>query len=162
MTCEVQTPATRKHDPASSHHAEREITGSGARAAQQRQAAEAVRQNPGVTSSELARRSGIDRHTLGRRLPECETAGAVIRGTQVRDPETGRLGVSWWPAEYTQDHHRRDCLDAERICRMTDRRERRRALAKIHGDRGEEAAGRVRRLVEQIWSERKGRAANAG
>jgi len=80
---------------------------------------------------------------LGRRLPECETAGAVIRGPQVRDPETGRL-------------------DAERICRMTDRRERRRALAKIHGDRGEEAAGRVRRLVEQIWSERKGGSANGG
>lgn len=155
MTSEVQTPATHRHDPESSHAAEREVTESGSRADQQRQAAEAVRQYPGVTSRELARRSGVDRYVLGRRLPECETAGTVVRGSQVRDPDSGRLGVSWWPAEYTEDDYRRDCWDAEQIMRLDDRRERRQALARVAGDRGDDAAQRVRQMVEQWWQERR-------
>lgn len=152
---DVQTPATHKHDPSSSHVAEREVTASGKRKAQQEQVAAAVREHPGVTSAELARRAGLDRHMVGRRLPECETAGTVVRGSQVRDPGTGRLGVSWWPPSYTEDDYRRDCHDAERILRLIGRRRRRQALARVAGDRGEAAAWRVRRMVERWWREQK-------
>ncbi|MFP4137455.1 MAG: hypothetical protein ACLFSR_03765 [Halomonas sp.] len=49
-----------------------------------------------MTSSELARHSGIDRYILARRLPEIE-GRAVLRLGMDRDTKTGRLGVLWWP-----------------------------------------------------------------
>ncbi|MCG5538973.1 hypothetical protein [Halorhodospira sp. 9622] len=155
---DVQTPATRKHDPDSSHEAEEVVTASGRRAAQQRQAAEAVRAHPGVTSAELARRSGLDRYMLGRRLPECETAGTVVRGSQVRDPQTGRTGVSWWPAEYREEDYRRDCLvedAAERIIHTGSREERRAMLARYRQSHGAELGERIRARVEELWPRRR-------
>lgn len=93
----VTTPAARNTDPDTSHAAATEITRSGARAYQQAQTIAAVRQWPGRTSQELAELSGLDRYMLARRLPECETAGAVKRGVVIECTVTRRKALSWWP-----------------------------------------------------------------
>ncbi|WP_018865103.1 helix-turn-helix domain-containing protein [Thioalkalivibrio sp. ARh3] len=93
----IETPASRPTDPHTSAIAERSMTESGARQAQILIAAKAVREHPGVNSSELARLTELDRHMLGRRLSEAETAGLVERGDPRTDPVTGRPGVTWWP-----------------------------------------------------------------
>lgn len=157
----VETPASRATDPVTSHAAEADTTRSGRRAAQQQQVAEAVRQHPGVTSAELARRTGIDRHAIGRRLPECETAGAVRRGAPVRDPQTGRTGVSWWPAEYTEDDYRRDCLHKEiarRVAAIPTLAGRREKLEEIDREYGQQTGSGVRAELKALWHQGKGAA----
>ena len=88
----------RSTDPASSHEAAASVIASGALAHQQAQAAAAVRAFPGRTSNELSVECGQDRYALARRLPECEEAARVRRGTIRKDRYTGRSGVTWWPA----------------------------------------------------------------
>jgi len=94
---QVETPAARRSDPASSHLAAEQITTSGARGQQQAQAIAAVRTFPGLTSFELAVKTGQDRYTLARRLPECITAGAVRKGPMRACSITGRQALTWWP-----------------------------------------------------------------
>jgi len=101
---EVQTPATKRHDPSSSHAAEREVTASGRRACQQELVTRLVQHLPGRTSKELANLAGVDRVMVARRLPECETAGKVKRGRQrptagMDGAAGGRSSVTWWPVE---------------------------------------------------------------
>lgn len=69
-----------------------------------RQAAEAlalVRLHPGSTSFELAKcpASTLDRYVLGRRLPELEREGAVVKGESRKCAVTGHMAVTWWPRE---------------------------------------------------------------
>lgn len=97
MTSEVQTPATKRHDPDTSLEAERDVTASGRRACQQELVARLVSQLPGYTSRELAELTGVDRYLIARRLPECETAGLVQRGGRRYLTDTGRPAVTWWP-----------------------------------------------------------------
>ena len=94
----VQTPAARDSDPLTSHAAAKEITESGERQRQIRAVAGAVRRNPGLTSADLAAASGMDRHLLGKRLPEAQLAGLVRTGDKVMSKSTDRLGMTWWPA----------------------------------------------------------------
>lgn len=96
MPRRVETPAARRTDPVTSHLAAEQHTRSGARGHQQAQAIAAVRQWPGHTSFELAMLSGIDRYTLARRLPECETAGAVKRGAITECTVTRKKALTWW------------------------------------------------------------------
>lgn len=91
----VQTPIARASDPLSSHLAAEHVTKTGTRSDQQNKAAEAVKQFPGLTSFELAMRTGIDRYTLARRLPECETAGRVRKGEIRACRVTGRKAHVW-------------------------------------------------------------------
>lgn len=93
----VQTPAARASDPRSSHDAAEHITATGARAAQQKLAAQAVDSYPGLTSMELAKRTGLCRFLLARRLPECRTAGTVRTGVIRRCSVTGRSAQEWHP-----------------------------------------------------------------
>lgn len=88
-------PASRSTDPETSHEAEDALTRSGQRAAQMAAAEEAVRQHPGRTSKRLAIVTGMDRHMLGRRLPDLEKLRRARRGEPADDP-VGR-GVTWWP-----------------------------------------------------------------
>lgn len=90
------SPAARTTDPESSHEADRHMDASGKRECQQRAVLEAVRANSGLTSKHLAQRTGLDRHMVGRRLPELERDGLVRRGPVVNDPDDGRQGVTWW------------------------------------------------------------------
>lgn len=90
-------PLARATDPVTSHLAAAEVEGSGARDAQQRQAARAVRDFPGHTSHELAQASGMDRYALARRLGEVEARGLIRRGDLRRCAVSGRLVLTWWP-----------------------------------------------------------------
>lgn len=93
----IETPAARNTDPITSHLAAEHITKTGARAYQQAQVAAAVRSFPGRTSFELAMASQIDRYTVARRLPECETAGLVKREGVRKCGISGRLALTWSP-----------------------------------------------------------------
>lgn len=107
-TAPVETPAARHTDPITSHLAAEEHTASGIRGEQQRRALAAVRAIPGLTSFELALRSGIDRYELGRRLPELRISKAVFN-PQVDDDElftrrctvSGKRAMEWWPTNPT-------------------------------------------------------------
>jgi len=94
----VQTPAARATDPETSHLAAEQHTQSGARAAQQARCTAAVRAFPGRTMQELAEATGICRYELGRRISECELAGAVKRMPKRICRVTGRMAEPWSPA----------------------------------------------------------------
>jgi hypothetical protein len=96
----VETPASRATDPSSSADAEAEINATGLRAFQQSQTVSAVRKYPGSTMAELAKKTGLDRYMLGRRISECETAGMVFRGLKRRCSVTGRNAEPWYPIEH--------------------------------------------------------------
>lgn len=93
----VETPAARATDPITSHLAAEDVTLSGKRVQQQRQAVAAVRAKPGMTSFELAMACGLDRYMLGRRLPECAKGGAVTKGDVRECGITGHKALTWWP-----------------------------------------------------------------
>lgn len=93
----VETLAARANDPISSHLAADEHTRSGKRAAQQALVVSAVRAFPGKTMQELSELSGICRFTLGRRISECETGGAVRRLPARKCSVTGRMAEPWEP-----------------------------------------------------------------
>lgn len=94
---DVRTQAARSTDPATSHEAADFITRDGSRARQQNRAVEIVRSKPGHTSNELADLCGLDRYMLARRLPECESAGAVHKGAPRVCKISGRKAVTWHP-----------------------------------------------------------------
>ena len=94
----IETPASRATDPGTSYAAERAITRSGRRRRQMLEAAAAVEKHPGLTSADLAVAAGMDRHALGKRLPEALTAGMVKTGAPTKSASTDRRGVTWWPA----------------------------------------------------------------
>lgn len=92
----VQTPAARNSDPLTSHMAAQHMNHTGARAKQQQEVLAAVRKHPGMTSSELAQATGVDRYMLARRLPEL--APAVVKGEARKCQVSGRQAVTWWAA----------------------------------------------------------------
>lgn len=91
-------PTSRTTDPQSSHDAIAALEASGELGKQHRRALEAVRRNNGMTSKHLAQLTGLDRHMLGRRLPELERSGLVKRGPMVKGEEGRAEGVTWWTA----------------------------------------------------------------
>jgi hypothetical protein len=93
----VQTPAARSTDPNSSHDAEAHINATGVRKRHQIMTAAAVKTFPGLTSLEISEKAHICRYLLARRLPECVTAGTVIRGQERRCSVSGRLATTWHP-----------------------------------------------------------------
>jgi hypothetical protein len=98
----VTTPIARNSDPFTSHEAAEVLTMTGVRAAQQRLAALAVKQYPGLTSLELSQRARMDRYMLARRLPECEEAKEVRRGQVKKCSVSGRSAVTWYPPEVAE------------------------------------------------------------
>lgn len=95
----IQTPASRRDDPSTSHAAEQHVNANGLRAHQQRQVAAAVRQWPGSTSYELSERMHADRVIPARRLRELVTAKEVVEGPKRKCTISGRLALTWLPAE---------------------------------------------------------------
>ncbi len=92
-----RSPAARSTDPATSHAAAREVTRNGVRDGQARAVLEALHGNPGSTTAELAKRSGIDRHAVARRMPELEKLELVRRGEPRKCGATERSALTWWP-----------------------------------------------------------------
>lgn len=92
----IETPASRLTDPEPSHEAEAHINASGVRKRHQIMTARAVEMFPAMTSLEISEKAHICRYLLARRLPECETAGTVIRGQVRRCSVSGRLAATWY------------------------------------------------------------------
>jgi len=99
-------PRARNTDPPTSHRAAARIKQSGALGRQQRLVLEWVRQYPGHTSAEIARRMAESRDDdgrlwtayrpmLGRRLPEL--APVHLRKGEPRECQvTGAESLTWW------------------------------------------------------------------
>jgi len=101
----IETPAARRTDPESSHLAADHITKTNARSDRHHAILRAVQENPGLTSRELAKLSGGDRHEFAKRLPELRTAGAVLNPKDENGKRKltkcsvgGMLAMTWWPA----------------------------------------------------------------
>ena len=94
---------SRNTNPLSSKLAEQEINRTGLRNRQQEVVFQAVRKFPKHTSKELCAITGIDRYTLGRRLPEIsmpvdsiyEEPWDVKRGPMRKCNIGNRLALTW-------------------------------------------------------------------
>ena len=74
----------RRTDPSTSHEAAREVELSGAAGTQRGQVLAALMRMDTPTSGEIAATSGIDRHTVSKRLPELEEKCLARRlGTRI-------------------------------------------------------------------------------
>jgi hypothetical protein len=87
---------TRRNPPATSRQAFREVTVSGERGRAKRELVSWLRsQDQLLTSFEIARATGGDRHAVARRLPDCEKDGTVRRGPSRKCSVTGRPSITW-------------------------------------------------------------------
>ena len=89
----------RNTDPFTSHEAARETEASGRASAQRRICLDEVLKNPGKTAAEIAEATGQERHAPSRRLPELREAGLVKNGTARTCSVTGRMSITWFPAQ---------------------------------------------------------------
>lgn len=86
----------KRNPPATSRKTFQEISASGDRGRQKRELVEWLRsQNRLLTSFEIARAFGCDRHQIARRLPDCERDGTVKRGPSRACNVTGRDSITW-------------------------------------------------------------------
>ena len=88
----------RTSDPFTSHLAGRAIESTGAAHDQRTRVLDMVRLAPGLTSAELARAMGIERHIPARRLSELKTAELVETRGNRHCAVVGSLCMTWWPA----------------------------------------------------------------
>jgi DNA-binding MarR family transcriptional regulator len=91
----ADTPRARNSDPITSHIAAARIKAIGTLAAHQTKILAAVRSHPGSTYVELAALTGLERHAVGRRLGEIQSAGYIKPGQPVN--RGGRLMRAWYP-----------------------------------------------------------------
>lgn len=87
----------RSCDPNSSHAAASDLISTGKFLDQQTKAAVAVQRYPGQSSLHLSALTGLDRHMLGRRLPELARQGRIWRGPSAPCAITGKPACTWWP-----------------------------------------------------------------
>lgn len=87
----------RNTDSSGSHEAADRIVRSGAHAAQKDLTASAVQRYPGMTSMQLARVTGMDRHMVARRLPDLAKEGRAFRGAKAVCPISNITVCTWWP-----------------------------------------------------------------
>ena len=85
----------RRTDPVTSHLAAAGNLLSGANASQRAACLAAMEDGVGMTSDEIAAAAGVTPHVSGRRLPELERAGLVVRGPARVSKVGGRLGTTW-------------------------------------------------------------------
>jgi hypothetical protein len=88
----MNTINARHTDPVTSHLAGEAIEASGEAAFQRQQALAAVSLYPGLTSKELAHKTGLCRFMLARRLPEI---GTIEKGDIVKCSISKRACVTW-------------------------------------------------------------------
>ena len=94
-------PLAATADPQSSHLAAAEITASGLRDSQKRMIIEWLSARAtALTSAEIARDAGLDRHMVARRLPDLERDGLVQRGAERACNATGRRAITWRPVQH--------------------------------------------------------------
>ena len=87
---------SRSSDPPTSRLADEEFTRSGRRANQKRELLAWLRsQSRALTSAEIARDSGLDRHSVARRLPDLERDDLVVRCPVRQCMALGSLAITW-------------------------------------------------------------------
>lgn len=91
----IETPASRRTNPETSHLAERHINESGLRANQQRAVYGLIVSHPNHTTQELAALGILARDEISRRAPELITAGLVEKGPARRCTQTRRSAHPW-------------------------------------------------------------------
>lgn len=87
----------RKDDVSTSHEAAEAIQNDETHRLQMDLVRKALCLYPGMTSAELASRSGIERHTVARRLPDLMKKGKAVRGNKITCWATGYTSFTWWP-----------------------------------------------------------------
>lgn len=87
----------RSTDPSTSHVAAADLVARGMQAVQHAKTEAAVVLHPGQSSLHLATLTGLDRHMLGRRLPELAREGRIWRGPTAHCGTTGKPACTWWP-----------------------------------------------------------------
>lgn len=87
---------SRATDPDTSNQAAAEMIATGAAQQQRDRVFAVLMETDGLTSDEIAQRSGMQRHQPARRLPEMERLGLVVRGLKRASKVTGRDGITWW------------------------------------------------------------------
>ena len=93
---ENRAPIAANADPITSHLAAEEITSNGTRDTQKRAVLNALMEEPlNITSMELARRMGVDRHMVAKRLPDLEDDGLVERQPERNCSVTKRKAITW-------------------------------------------------------------------
>lgn len=93
----------RSTDPHSSHIAAADLAASGALRVQHAKTEAAVIRHPGNSSLHLSMLTGLDRHMLGRRLPELAREGRIWRGPTAPCATTGKPACTWWPVPTGQN-----------------------------------------------------------
>lgn len=94
---DLLAPVSRFSDPASSHAAASEQDASGRRNEHARVVLHVVRNMPGLTYREIARRlQHLEPVEIMRRLNDLAHAGEVERGAQRKCNASGRLALTWW------------------------------------------------------------------
>jgi hypothetical protein len=88
---DIDAPIARASDPITSHQAAQEITRSGQRDDNTREALALVLATPGICGSEMPEH-------LRKRLGELEKAGFIRRGAMRESKVTGFNNSTWWPA----------------------------------------------------------------
>lgn len=91
----ADTPVARNSDPGTSHAAGRKATRTN-RATQQHLMRKIVNERPGHTSAELASLYKLDRHMVGRRLPELRPK-YLKNGETRKCKATGNPSMTWYP-----------------------------------------------------------------
>lgn len=86
----------RRNDPPTSREAATIAESSGSLNVQRRQCLDTVKSHPGLTSAEIAREAGLERHQAARRLPELRTAGLLRNGEIRRCRVCGKQSLTWW------------------------------------------------------------------
>jgi hypothetical protein len=98
----VDAPAARNTDPETSHHALARLQANGTRASDQKRVLEKVLALPGLTYLELAVQTGLDKHTVMKRLNDLQGKGKRPSAPLVRKGATRLVGrltyTTWWPA----------------------------------------------------------------
>jgi hypothetical protein len=91
-----RSPLARSSDPVSSHLTAEEVTRSGRRDNQKHKLIEWLRrQTQPMTLAEIAVSSGMERHAVARRLPDCERGGPVERCGMRECGAAGRPAITW-------------------------------------------------------------------
>lgn len=93
----MSTNLARSTDAGGSHDAAARMVRSGALDIQKDRTAVAVKRHPGMTSMELARATGMDRHMIARHLPELVREGRAWRGPKTLCPISNINVCTWWP-----------------------------------------------------------------
>ena len=99
---------SRNTDPNTSHKAARDVEAAGTATTQRDLCLSAVCRCPGSTAGEISAATGIDRHTVSKRLPELRERKCVRNGKSRKCRSHGTQMMTWWPVATASQAQRSD------------------------------------------------------